>query len=82
MSGADVTDAHTDDSLPASSQGLGSSSNLAGAQVNGDQESQVARFGAAKEKKHSLESGITAFNRFVGGTCWVVCPVKMDCCVE
>ena len=28
-----------------------------------EEESEVARFGAAKEKKHSLENGITVFNR-------------------
>lgn len=41
----------------------GSSNNLAGSQSNGDEASEVARFGAAKEKKHSLESGISVFNR-------------------
>ena len=44
--------------------GRGSSSNLAGSQSNGDEASEVARFGAAKEKKHSLESGISVFNRY------------------
>ena len=42
----------------------GSSSSLAGSQVNGVEASEVARFGAAKEKKHSLESGISTFNRY------------------
>lgn len=44
--------------------GHGSSNNLAGSQANEEEASQVARFGAAKEKKHSLESGISTFNRY------------------
>ena len=35
----------------------------AGQATTREEESEVARFGAAKEKKHSLENGITVFNR-------------------
>lgn len=58
VSGEDVAEAEPEQA------GHGSSSNLAGSQPNGDEASEVARFGAAKEKKHSLESGITVFNRY------------------
>jgi hypothetical protein len=36
---------------------------LLGSHSNGGEDSEVARFGAAKEKKHSLENGISVFNR-------------------
>lgn len=64
MSGEDVTEPRSEGML-ASSQGFGSSSGLPGGQAPGHEEgSEVARFGAAKEKKHSLENGITVFNRW------------------
>ncbi len=43
--------------------GFGSTSSLPGSHSNGGDDSEVARFGAAKEKKHSLENGISVFNR-------------------
>ncbi len=43
--------------------GFGSASSLPGSHSNGGEDSEVARFGAAKEKKHSLENGISVFNR-------------------
>ena len=58
VSGEDVSE-----TPEGSSAAPGSSSNLNASQSNGDQESEVARFGAAKEKKHSLETGISLFNR-------------------
>ena len=48
----------------AGSQGFGSTGNFPGTSANGGEGSEVARFEASKEKKHSLESGITVFNRY------------------
>lgn len=43
---------------------LGTISSLpAGANGAADSAGELARFGAAKERKHSLESGIALFNR-------------------
>ena len=58
VSGEDVAESESDQAS------YGSSSNLAGSQSNGGEASEVARFGAVKEKKHSLESGISVFNRY------------------
>lgn len=77
VSGEDVTEPQTDGSMPAGSQGFASTGNFAGAQANGGEGSEVARFEASKEKKHSLESGITVFNRYshfpqIGATSFVL----------
>ena len=62
VSGEDVTEFQSEGML-AGSNGSGSTSGLPGGQASGREESEVARFGAAKEKKHSLENGISVFNR-------------------
>ena len=62
VSGKDVTEPQAEGMLTGS-QGFGGTSGLPGSQATGHEESEVARFGAAKEKKHSLENGITVFNR-------------------
>ncbi|KAL3134912.1 hypothetical protein ABBQ32_007876 [Trebouxia sp. C0010 RCD-2024] len=62
VSGEDVTEPQAEDML-SSSQGSNTAGGLSAGQGSGHEESEVARFGAAKEKKHSLESGITVFNR-------------------
>lgn len=63
VSGEDATEPQSEGML-ASSNGSGSTHGLPGGQATGrEEESEVARFGAAKEKKHSLENGITVFNR-------------------
>ena len=63
VSGEDVTEPESEGML-AGSNSSESTSGLPGGQAIGrEEESEVARFGAAKEKKHSLENGITVFNR-------------------
>lgn len=62
VSGEDVTELQAEEVL-SGSQGLGTASGLSASQGSSREESEVARFGAAKEKKHSLENGITVFNR-------------------
>ncbi|KAL0043362.1 hypothetical protein WJX79_002614 [Trebouxia sp. C0005] len=57
VSGEDPAEPQEDEGMPS---GFGSSSSLP---ANGGEDSEVARFGAAKEKKHSLENGISVFNR-------------------
>ena len=60
VSGDDVAETPSGSGMLRDGQASGSSSSLTGSQ---NEESEVARFGAAKEKKHSLENGITVFNR-------------------
>ncbi len=61
VSGEDVSEPAEEEGVPAA---FGSTSNLSATQSGGGEDSEVARFGAAKEKKHSLENGITVFNRY------------------
>ena len=62
VSGEDVMESQAEDML-SGSQGSNTASGLSASQGSSREESEVARFGAAKEKKHSLENGITVFNR-------------------
>ena len=63
VSGEDVSEAQAEADSLTSGQGARSSNSLSGTQTSGGEESEVARFEASKEKKHSLENGITVFNR-------------------
>lgn len=58
VSGEDTSEPQEEEGVSTGTTALGSTSNS-----NGGEDSEVARFGAAKEKKHSLENGITVFNR-------------------
>lgn len=58
VSGEDTSEPQEKEGMPTGSTAFGSTGNS-----NGGEDSEVARFGAAKEKKHSLENGITVFNR-------------------
>ena len=58
VSGEDTSEPQEEEGMPTGSTALSSTGN-----PNGGEDSEVARFGAAKEKKHSLENGITVFNR-------------------
>ncbi len=60
VSGEDAAEPQEEQGMPS---GFGSTSSLPGSHSNGGEDSEVARFGAAKEKKHSLENGISVFNR-------------------
>jgi hypothetical protein len=60
VSGEDAAEPQEEQGMPS---GFGSTSSLLGSHSNGGEDSEVARFGAAKEKKHSLENGISVFNR-------------------
>ncbi|DBA73285.1 hypothetical protein WJX77_003623 [Trebouxia sp. C0004] len=60
VSGEDAAELQEQEGMPS---GFGSTSSLPGSHSNGGEDSEVARFGAAKEKKHSLENGISVFNR-------------------
>ena len=71
VSGEDPAEPQEDEGMPS---GFGSSSSLP---ANGGEDSEVARFGAAKEKKHSLENGISVFNR-CSHAC-VSCPFDCVC---
>lgn len=60
VSGEDAAEPQEEEGMPS---GFGSTSSLPGSHSNGREDSEVARFGAVKEKKHSLENGISVFNR-------------------
>ena len=60
VSGEDAAEPQEEEGMPS---GFGSTSSLPGSHSNGGEDSEVARFGAVKEKKHSLENGISVFNR-------------------
>ena len=60
VSGEDAAEPQEEEGMPS---GFGSTSSLPGSHSNGGEDSEVARFGAVKEKKYSLENGISVFNR-------------------